>query len=89
MQLLRLYYGQLSKFTYLPTWSCRHPPDGNGRSDDQGLTAIKALKVPPAFNTEVAKFKIEVGGEVIKSRINVTEFSVAELQTATNSFSDE
>ena len=48
---------------------------------------VKTLKVPPAFKGEEVVKKQAVG-KVTKSSILVTAFSVADLQAATNSFSE-
>jgi hypothetical protein len=48
---------------------------------------VKTLKVPPAFKGE-GIVKKQAPGKVTKSSISATAFSVADLQAATNSFSE-
>jgi len=48
---------------------------------------VKTLKVPPAFKREESIIEKAVLGKVSRSSISATAFSVADLQEATNSFS--
>ncbi|XP_024376899.1 protein STRUBBELIG-RECEPTOR FAMILY 8 isoform X1 [Physcomitrium patens] len=55
----------------------------------KALPPLKSLKVPPALKVEEATYKVESEGKVNKSNITAREFSVAELQAATDSFSED
>lgn len=69
---------------------CRYEGEGNGFTEDQAQPPVKTLKAPPAFQKaeEPGRFK-KATGKVNRSNIPATAFSVADLQAATNSFSQE